>query len=53
MSFIMFRKKCEDCREKWSAAFGHVGMTIVADGGPKEYTKCKSARIIKIADEWQ
>jgi hypothetical protein len=45
--------KMRGLRREMEPLLGTAGMTIVADGGPKECTKCKSARIIKIADEWQ
>jgi DNA-directed RNA polymerase subunit RPC12/RpoP len=51
MSYIQFRQKCEECGKEWNAAFGIVGSTIVAEP-PKECPRCKSEKIIKIADDW-
>lgn len=48
MSFIQFQQQCEDCHEKWTAAFGIVGMTMIAQP-PRKCPKCGSNKISKFA----
>ena len=61
MSFIQSTVRCNSCKKEYNVAFGIVGNTIIADGGPKECPNCsgelkKSAmvgmqKIIKIIYE--
>lgn len=49
MSYMQFQQQCADCEEKWNAAFGIVGTTIIAQP-PTECPKCNSKNIVKVAD---
>ena len=51
MSYIQFQQQCMDCKEKWNAAFGIVGMTQIAMP-PAKCPKCNSANLTKFADGW-
>lgn len=51
MSYIQFQQQCDDCHERWNAAFGIVGMTQIA-APPTSCPRCKSPRIRKVGDGW-
>lgn len=48
----MFQQKCDDCGAEWNAAFGIVGLTIVAQP-PKVCPKCQSTKIKHLAHGWK
>ena len=52
MSYIPFQQKCSDCQAEWNAAFGVVGMTVIAQP-PVVCPECGSANITKMADGWK
>lgn len=52
MSFIMFREKCEGCGKEWNAAFGVLGVQLIAEP-PKKCPKCGSEKIKKIDNGWK
>lgn len=52
MSYMQFQQRCEACGETWNAAFGIVGMKIIAQP-PKVCPVCKSPRIEHHAHGWK
>lgn len=40
MSYIQSTIKCKKCGKEMNVAFGIVGQTIIADGGPKQCPDC-------------
>jgi len=51
MSYIQFQQECLDCKHRWNAAFGIIGMTQIA-APPETCPYCKSRHIDKCADGW-
>jgi hypothetical protein len=52
MSYMMFQQQCKSCDHKWNAAFGIVGMTVIA-APPEKCPACQSTEIEKVADKWE
>lgn len=51
MSFIMSTKKCQKCGKEINVAFGIVGTTMIADGGPKDCPECHG-KLKEISSGW-
>lgn len=51
MSFIMSTVQCTLCGKQMNVAFGIVGTTMIADGGPKYCPHCHG-ELKHIADGW-
>lgn len=51
MSFIQSTIRCNNCGKEMNVAFGIVGTTMIADGGPKVCPDCKGP-LTKISDGW-
>ncbi len=52
MSYMQFQQRCRECGEEWNAAFGLVGMTLIAQP-PVKCPRCGAANISKFADGWK
>ena len=52
MSFITYTMACKKCEKDWNSAFGIVGSTVIADGGPTKCPHCNSSEIFKKSDGW-
>lgn len=52
MSYMQFQQRCEDCGKHWNAAFGVVGMTVIA-APPNACPHCGSRNIVKHADGFE
>jgi predicted nucleic acid-binding Zn ribbon protein len=51
MSFIQSTVECTKCGKQMNVAFGIVGMTMIADGGPKDCPDCHG-ELKRIASGW-
>jgi DNA-directed RNA polymerase subunit RPC12/RpoP len=52
VSYQQFQQQCSICERKWNAAFGIVGMRIIAEP-PRKCPYCGSLDINKIAHGWE
>lgn len=52
MSFIQSTVKCVDCGKEYNVAFGIVGNTMIADGGPKDCPSCHG-KLEQIGYGWE
>lgn len=52
MSYFQFQQQCLNCKEVWTAAFGLVGTTIIAEP-PVKCWICKSTDIQTDKPKWE
>jgi DNA-directed RNA polymerase subunit RPC12/RpoP len=52
MSYMQFQQRCGDCGAEWNAAFGIVGLTVIAQP-PIECPYCKSVNISRLEEGWK
>ena len=52
MSFIQSQNRCESCGYTMNVAFGIVGTTMIADGGPDKCPECKVGEVRYFCAGW-